>query len=144
MKKPILIGLLAGVLVLAVGSLAIASNAFKLQFISGTEYMMNENGQTIVRTVNQLGIPTPATACNITIYYPNKTIWIDSQAMTQGGTTGSWYYDWTAPNVTGVYEEYALCLVQNKLVGAGSSFHVSQPLTELYDASQSPRAVIIS
>ena len=77
-------------------------------------------------------MPISATGCNVTIYYPNKTIWVNDVAMTQGGTSGSWYYTWTAPAITGSYEEYAQCGISpNKIVGAGSSFHVSEALTNI-------------
>jgi hypothetical protein len=84
--------------------------------------------------------------CNATIYYPNKTIWTGPTAMTQGGTAGSWYLTWTAPNITGNYEEYTACSVNpgNKIVGAGSSFHVSQALTDIVENQNNPIAKIIS
>jgi hypothetical protein len=108
--------------------------------------MQNEAGQTIVRVTNSLGIPVTSSGCNATIFYPNKTIWANAVVMTQGGTAGSWYYDWTAPNITGNYEEYVQCAVNpsNRLVGAGSSFHVSQALTDLTNALGDPVARIIS
>lgn len=144
MKKAIIFGLLALALV-GVGVYAIGSNTQKLTFISGTEYMQNETGQTIVRVTNSLGVPITATGCNVTIYYPNKTIWVNAVAMTQGGTAGSWYNGWTSPMISGNYEEYTQCgVAPNKILGAGSSFHVSDALTYLYNDTTNPSARIIS
>lgn len=125
---------------------ATTSASSRLVFISGTEYTTGEGGQTIVRVTTAAGIPLSANGCNVTIWYPNKTIWVDTQAMTQGGTAGSWYYTWTAENVTGSYEEYAVCTVgaANKEVGAGSSFHVSEALTTIIANQNEPVAKIIS
>jgi hypothetical protein len=119
----------------------------KLIFISGTEYKQNEAGQTIVRVTTSLGIPiSDVNYCQNYVYFPNKTIWVNNVSMVQGGTDGSWYDEWTTPNVTGNYEEYVECSVgaSGRLVGAGSSFHVSETLTELADALGLPVARIIS
>lgn len=141
----ILLSVLA-IAVLAVGGIALGSslNTKKLNFISGTEYMQTEAGSTIVRVTNQLGIPVTATGCNVTIWYPNKTLFVSNTPMTQGGTLGSWFNNWVAPSTSGNYEEYVNCSVSGRIIGAGSSFHVSDALTALYNTTQEPVARILS
>jgi len=113
----------------------------KITFISGTEYQQGEPAQTIVRLTTVWGIPISANWCNVTIWYPDKTVFVDNQAMTQGGSSGSWYYSFTTPTTQiGVYEEYVTCSVilptgRQRLLGAGSSFHVSQTLTLVNETS---------
>ena len=116
-----------------------------LKFISGTEYQVGENGQVIVRVVDAYGNGITADWCNATIYYPDKTKMTDNVAMTSGGATGSWYYNFTAGTQIGVYEEQVVCHTStpNRDIGAGSSFHVSQTLTMLNETA-SARAVIVS
>ena len=118
-----------------------------VKFVSGTEYAQGEEGSTIIRVTNAFGIGITANECNVTIYYPNKTVWIDNQAMTQGGATGSWYKNWVTPYVSGIYEQYVECKVP---LGAGvrtiansKAFHVSEPLT-LVNETGSAQVVVIS
>jgi len=138
-----LLALLFAVAILGV-SIVTAVHGFgvgaKIVFISGTEYQKGEPGQVIVRVVNAWGVPISADYCNVTVYYPDKTKFIDNQAMTQGGAPGSWYYTFTTPfTQIGVYEEYVICGVTlpagQRTIGAGSSFHVSQTLTMINETS---------
>jgi hypothetical protein len=80
-----------------------------MTFVSGTEYGAGEPAQTIVKVTDNFGIGVVSDWCNVTIYYPNKTAVVTNQPMTAGGSTGSYYYDWTAPTVYGIYEQYAVC-----------------------------------
>ena len=149
MEKKILIPIF---LIVAIAGIGIAIQGYgtgsKVQFISGTEYQIGEVGETIVRTVNVWGVPITANWCNVTIYYPDKTVFVDNQPMTQGGGAGSWYYKFTTPfTQIGVYEEYVTCGITlpsgTKILGAGSSFHVSQTLT-LVNETASAQIHIIS
>jgi len=151
-RKKLLLITLPLVLGIAIAVGYIATTTFgygaSVKFISGTEYQQGEVGQVIVRVVNAWGIPISADYCNVTVYYPDKTVFIDNQPMTQGGAPGSWYYVFTTPfTQIGVYEEYVVCQVTlpagPRLIGAGSSFHVSQTLTMLNETA-SARVVIIS
>jgi len=119
----------------------------RLNFISGTEYQQGEVGQTIVRVTDAWGIPITANGCNVTIYNPDKTIFVDNKPMTAGGAPGSYYYTFTTPfTQIGVYEEYVTCSVTlpsgNRLIGAGSSFHVSQTLTMLNETASAQARII--
>jgi len=150
MNKKLLIASVISIITIAgiIGYSTLAEGyGAKLTFISGTEYQQGENGQTIVRITNAWGVPITADSCNVTIWYPNKTIFVNNQAMTQGGSAGSWYYTFTTPfTQTGVYEEYVSCQVTLpagvRTLGAGSSFHVSQTLTMLNETSSAIAKII--
>jgi hypothetical protein len=131
--------------VLGISGYVYGLSSSSIRFISGTEYQVGESGQVIVRMVDAYGNGVTATWCNATIYYPDKTTMVSNVAMTQGGATGSWYYNFTAGTQIGVYEEQVTCLAVSpaKEIGAGSSFHVSQTLTMVNETS-SARAVIVS
>jgi len=120
----------------------------KLVFVSGTEYQQGTAGQIIVKVQNIFGRPINATWCNVSIYYPDKTLFVNNQPMTYGGAPGSWYYAFTTPfTQIGVYEAYVQCLVPlpggARILGASKAFHVSQALT-LLNESASAQLVIIS
>lgn len=118
-----------------------------MKFVSGTEYAQGEDGSTIVRVTNKYGIGVTANWCNVTIWYPDKTKWIDNVAMSSGGATGSWYSDFTTPYVSGIYEQEVVCSVPlgagERLLGNSKSFHVSDPLT-LINETGSAQVVVIS
>jgi len=119
----------------------------QVRFISGTEYQQGETGQVIVRVTDAWGMPISADYCNVTVYYPDKTVFINNQPMIQGGAPGSYYYTFTTPfTQIGVYEEYVVCGVTlpagKRSLGAGSSFHVSQTLTMLNETASAVAKII--
>jgi len=120
-----------------------------LSFVSGTEYGFGEAGQIIVKVHNVYGQPIAANECNVSIYYPDKTLFVDSQAMTQGGAPGSWYYQFDTPfDKIGVYEAYVTCNVslpggRSRIISASKAFHVSHPLA-LVNETASAMITIIS
>jgi len=119
-----------------------------LSFVSSTEYQSGEPGQIIVKVHNVYGIPITAYGCNVSIYYPDKTLFVDSQAMTQGGAPGSWYYQFTPPfDKIGVYEAYVTCNVslpggRSRILSASKAFHVSQPLSLINETSSAMITII--
>jgi len=115
----------------------------KIEFVSGTEYAVGENAQTIVRVTNALGIGLSPDWCNATIWYPNKTVLVLNTSMTSGGASGSYYYNWTAPDVYGIYEQYAECKIQNKIIGNSKASHVSEALSQI-NTTDNPVAIVIS
>jgi hypothetical protein len=133
---PIIVGIgIAGAL--AINNYGLGAS---IKFISGTEYQQGEPAQVIVRVVNAWGVPINADYCNVTIYYPDKTVFVNNQPMTKGGAPGSWYYQFITPfDQIGVFEEYVVCQVTlpagPRLLGAGSSFHVQQTLTMLNETA---------
>jgi len=149
-SKKHIVALLVPFLLVLGAMYVISSEVVSVTFISGTEYQQGEAGSVIVRTLNGFGIPVTANWCNITIAYPDGTIWINNQAMTNtGATTGTWRYDFTTPfDKIGNYEEYVRCEIplsggRTRIVGAGKSFHVSQTLT-LLNETASAQVVILS
>jgi hypothetical protein len=143
-KKKILLIALPIIVGIAIAGAFVAVNNYgvgaSIKFISGTEYQQGEPGQVIVRVVNAWGVPINADWCNVTIYYPDKTVFVNNQPMTKGGAPGSWYYQFTTPyDQIGVFEEYVVCQVTlpagPRLLGAGSSFHVQQTLTMLNETA---------
>jgi len=102
-----------------------------------TEYLPGEEGQFIIRVQDVYGNAKNAT-CYATILYPDKTIFLN-QTMSQT-PFGSFYVTFTVPNVTGIYETYAICDVQvcvlpyicytRHMIRSGS-FKVSPLLTQL-------------
>jgi len=143
-KKEILLIALPIIIGMAIAGAFVAVNNYGLgasiKFISGTEYQQGEPAQVIVRVVNAWGTPINADWCNVTIYYPDKTVFVNNQAMTKGGAPGSWYYAFTTPfDQIGVFEEYVVCGVTlpagPRTLGAGSSFHVQQTLTMLNETA---------
>jgi len=110
-----------------------------VNFVSGTEYQIGERGSTIVSVTNVFGDPISVDWCNETIYYPNKTVFVDNQPMTQGGAPASWYYEFTVPNQLGNYEQYVVCQVHTitgtRLIKARKAFHAQQTLTLLNETA---------
>lgn len=114
------------------------------RFVSGTEYQVGEVGQTVVRLTDRQGIGVSSDYCNVSIWFPNKTIWYNMSSMASGGADGSWYLEWTTANQIGVYEEYAECVKGTKTYGVSSSFHVSEALTALNESLEEPVLVIVA
>jgi len=80
-----------------------------MKMVSHSEYATGDNGQIIARLVDWKGDAIVVDACYASIYYPNKTLYVDNLNMTDGGFTGDHYYNFVAPAVEGVYEYQARC-----------------------------------
>jgi len=94
-----------------------------LTMVSGTEYVMGDAGQIIVELRNRTFDPISDAECNTTIQYYNKTTFIRDGQMILG-TIGTFYYNFTVPDVPGVYEYSVLCMRNGKKYIIGKSFHV--------------------
>ena len=107
-----------------VGEMPVQGDAV-LGIVSGTEYVIGDAGQVIaeVRAMNGSNLQSN---CTISIWYPDKSSFLVAQ--TADSASGNYYVNFTAPNVTGVYEYRASCLVarNNKTVVGSKSFHISQ------------------
>jgi hypothetical protein len=95
-------------------------------FISGTEYQAGEDGKVAIR-LSQSGknaLPITNADCDVTILYPNESIFINDTNMTEFGT-GIYSYDFTTPYTLGVYTYYTDCLESpNKYYYGMNTFHV--------------------
>ena len=143
-KKIVL--MFAPVLVAVVVALGYAFNvggiSGKVQFVSGTEYQGGEPGSTIIRVVDVFGRPVSADWCNISIYYPDGSVWVDNQPMTsRANPPGTWVYSFVTPfDKVGNYHQYVVCKVslpggRSALVYADKAFHVSQTLSLINDTA---------
>ena len=110
-----------------------------ISFVSGTEYQIGEEGSTIISVTDAFGNPVTADWCNETIYYPDKTVYVSNQPMTQGGAPGSWYYEFTVPNQIGNYEQYVVCQVHTitgtRQISARKAFHAQRTLTMMNETA---------
>jgi hypothetical protein len=76
---------------------------------AGTEYLPNENGTVFVRILDGNSRPVNLASCNTTIFYPNKTTFLDSEPMTLLGR-GVYYKDFELGDTKGVYPVIFDCL----------------------------------
>jgi hypothetical protein len=94
-----------------------------MTMVSGTEYVMGDMGQIIVELRNRTFDPISDAECNTTIQYHNKTTFVQDGQMILG-SIGTFYYNFTVPDVSGVYEYSVLCVRNGKKYIIGKSFHV--------------------
>jgi hypothetical protein len=88
----------------------------------GTEYSPNENGTVFVQLLNGNENPINLGNCNTTIYYPNKTVWLNDQVMTLLDAKGVYYYDLTTPNITGNYISIFNCMFPANIFTQNKSY----------------------
>jgi len=98
-------------------------------------YIPNEEGQFVITVTDIFGNPVPVSTCYATIFYPNKTVFLN-QTMTPTGY-GTFYVNFTVPRVYGIYEERAVCYVTTNLgvrrLSRYSAFKVSTIDSVLHD-----------
>lgn len=88
---------------------AIAESSADLR-LWGTEYTVGDHGTTFLQLLNINDTPINYATCQVSIHYPDKTIWKDWVGMSfQLDSDGIYYYDFILPNQTGVYMMYARC-----------------------------------
>lgn len=106
--------------------------------VSGTEYISNEEGQVIIRLQDDQK-PIRNADCIVSVLYPNKTFFFEDKQMKETSIPGNYYYNFTTPSQTGVYEEIISCNIDNSKVYISSTFHVSTGLNmiaELMDKQE--------
>ncbi len=97
----------------------------RMQFVSGTEYTPDQEGQVAVLILNYQNEPvTNNYVCNYTVLYPNKTVFLQDN-MTANTSLGTQYGEFTIPAVAGVYEYASTCVNNPRTLTAAKSFHVS-------------------
>lgn len=106
-----------------------------LEMVSGTEYITGEQGQLIIRLTDYDGNPISGADCTASILYPNKANFVLNQIMTESTQAGNYYYMFTPPSTTGIYEHTITCsFVRGGRVDTSTvshSFHVSPALVEM-------------
>ena len=99
--------------------------------LNATDITSLYNGYAGTRCVDMLPGAPPvsngtSTACNITVWYPDKSVFINATNSTAAPSENQ-YIDFTVPNSTGIYEYQAVCtLAGNKTGVISKSFHVSE------------------
>jgi len=80
-----------------------------IKFVGGTEYNTGEIGISSVQFIISNN-PVEDGNCNITIYYPNGSIFVlDGNASYLSGSDGIYSYNFTVPSTIGVYREEFVC-----------------------------------
>lgn len=119
-----------------------------ITWVSGTEYQGGEPGSAIIRVTDAFGRAIPVNGCNITIYYPNGTVWIDNQPMTARNPPGTYVYYFTTPfDIVGNYHEYVACEVslpggRTTTIYNDKSFHVGEALSLINDTASAQIRII--
>ncbi len=103
-----------------------------MNWVSHTEYWNNDNASTIVRVTNYKGDPYDMDECRVTILYPDKTVFIDSQPMTESAIPGNWYRaDSLLDAPLGTYEQQVVCTKGSTTIRSSQSFHLNPALEQI-------------
>jgi hypothetical protein len=90
--------------------------------ISGTEYNIGENATVFLQLLDSNKLPINDALCYLTLYYPNKTIFLNNaNMMYMLSSAGLYYYDMVVPNSVGVYMVSASCDFSYNLTYINSS-----------------------
>lgn len=111
------------------GSVTAESSFSDVRYAGGTEYQFGEEILLAYQFIDtEAGNPSPITDawCNVSVWLPNETIHFSQTNMTYlNGSAGVYYYNFTLPDVEGVYSASSWCIF-GSIVGFGSStFHVA-------------------
>jgi hypothetical protein len=111
---------------------------FSLKYIGGTEYKTNETATASTQFLRAVGdnlFPINNAVCNVTIYYPNRTAFIENASATLiAGSNAIYSYDFTVPATEGIYHADFRC---NKpvpsaiTVYSSGTFHVAPWANEI-------------
>lgn len=128
-----------GLALLGIGGLSYGqelSEQTSLVMVSHSEYKSNETGQIIGKLYDYRGSPILAT-CNVTIYNPDKTIFLNPKTTDDTLETldGTHYINFTTPSSEGVYEYMINCGFtlnsQFRTRKISNSFHLSPALNTI-------------
>lgn len=115
-----------------------------MYMVSHSEYWSGEEGQIIARLYDWQGSPITVDNCTVDIWYPDKTSFI-SGALTDDSlqaTTGTHFYNFTTPDVEGVYQYMVTCSYPNQKVrSVANSFHLSPALNFIRNVNDSITAL---
>jgi len=77
--------------------------------VFGTEYQVNDNATIFLQLLTD-GQPQNNASCLLTVFYPDKTIFLDEVLMFyKEGSDGLYYFDFITPDKTGVYMVSVKC-----------------------------------
>jgi hypothetical protein len=83
--------------------------------VFGTEYSPGDEGKVFVQVLSDIYTPVDNAICNLNVYYPDNTKFINNEAM-MGLGRGLYFYNFIAPNTTGVYMVDIACKYPNFIV----------------------------
>jgi hypothetical protein len=109
------------------------NNPFSL-FSSGTEYLPNDNASVFVRVLDANSKPINLASCNSTIYYPNKTVFLNQQSLTLL-EKGIYYNDFIVPNVLGNYIVSFDCIIPANVFNQNQTLAIKNLQTNGYTGS---------
>ena len=135
---PLILLLLSSILVVSFGGwFYFSAPDISLQMVSGTEYISGEEGQLIVRLTTYDGTPITDATCRSSILYPDKSSYLTDQVMMQSAEPGNYYYIFTPPSETGIYEYTITCEYsingRSATSAVSHSFHVSPALIAMLE-----------
>jgi len=93
-----------------------------INIANSMSYLPLDNAQIIVAVTDWTGKQLDAN-CTVTVFYPNKTL-MNHYTMAKS-PTGNHYIQFTAPNVTGIYEFNVTCILPNRVLKKYGTFQVS-------------------
>lgn len=101
----------------------ISLDGTQVNIVSGTEYEPGETGKIVVEIRDRFSNPLEAN-CSVTILYPEGSVWVNDDWMNET-VIGTYFYDFTVQNITGIYEYSTSCQRGSRNYVVGKSFHVS-------------------
>jgi hypothetical protein len=84
--------------------------------VFGTEYSPGDEGKVFVQVLSDAYTPVDNAVCNLNVYYPDNTKFVNDEAMIGLGSRGMYFYNFIAPNTTGVYMIDIACKYPNFMV----------------------------
>lgn len=124
-----------------VGNVSFCGNAlssfYDLRYAGATEYNSGEQSHVSFQFLKTTaGTPNPIDdgICNVSIWYPNKTLWVNKTGMVHlPNSYGVYYHTFTAPAVEGVYETSVYCEKGGIKAYSASTFHIASWANKIYD-----------
>lgn len=110
----------------------VTEEGISLQWVSHTEYWKDDHASTIVRLSDYKGNPIEVDECNVTILYPDKSVFVNNQPLSKSEIIGNWYRsDYLGEIPVGTYEQEVFCKKGNKIVTSSQSFHLNPALEQI-------------
>lgn len=122
------IALLAVVAVVAIVAVLVKGvengEDISVEITSRTEYIAGDEGQVITEVRYAISGLVAEADCYASAYYPNKATLFFEQPMVNT-SHGTHYYNFTVPDVEGVYEYQTKCDLGTRNVTRSKAFHIS-------------------